>query len=142
MGVQGPPMSSKQRLEAPLCLARIYILTHAHTHRLPSEETQEQDSDSGALSAPEQDGKTNNAIVCMCDITQLHACTVQTHIASRQTTVGTITVNTDGGECQVYCFLIEHNYLAVFAVSESERQRATDHSHSECTAFSALYISQ
>lgn len=102
MGVQGPPMSGKQRPEAPLCL------THTHSwtsfwgrHRNKKEIV-------GRLSALQEDGEggkkkreanlwTNNATVCMCGITRLHACMhTDTHNGSILTVVGTITVNTDG----------------------------------------------
>ena len=74
---------------------------HAHTHRLPSGETREQESDSEELSVLEEDGEadlqTNNATVCMRAITRLHACShTDTHNGCRQSAVGTITVNTDG----------------------------------------------
>lgn len=92
MGVQEPPMSSKQRPEAPLCL------THMRTLRLPSEQTQEQEVIVGSSLCWK---RMENQTMQLCACVPLHACMhTDTHNESRQTVVGTITVNTDGSSAK------------------------------------------
>ena len=98
--------------------------THAHTHRLPSEQTQEQEVIVGSSRCWKRMEKQT---MQLCACVPLHACMhTDTHNGSRQTVVGTITVNTDGRSAK-YITLIEHVYMAVCVpVHVCERQRERD----------------
>lgn len=96
--------------------------THAHTHRLPSEETQEQEVIVGScLCWMRMEKQTMQLCACV----PLHACMhTDTHNGSRQTVVGTITVNTDGRSAKyITNWTRLHGCVGCVCV----RERETDH---------------
>lgn len=137
MGVQGPPMSSKQRPEAPLFLT--HRRAHAHTRRLPSGETREQESDSGELSVLGEGWRSksinkqcNCVHVCHSTLACVHP---HRHAQWKRTDCGWYHYSKHRWqEGQIDNSLIEHIYMAGLAVCfcvcvcESERQANCDQS--------------
>lgn len=73
------------------------IGTHAHTHRLPSSERQEQSYCGDCLCSKRMEKQIHKQTAQQCACVPLHACTRTDRLnGSSQTVVGTITVNTDG----------------------------------------------